>query len=390
MPKRNRKQPQAGATGNSGRVNRPSKPLPPPDATEPGGPSTVTSYDVAQLAGVSQSAVSRCFRFGASISSRMRERVMQAARELGYSPDALARSLTTRRSNLVAVIISNLTNLYYPEVLSELNRRLTERNVHLLLFTIQTESDVDRILGQVWQYRVDGVIAAARLSQKQMEEFDRRRVPIVFYNRYLRDRSVNAVCCDQIEGARTIVNSLVQTGHKTFGIVGGPEDSLVGEERTRGSIDALKRSGITQIVRVRGDYTYEGGRRAFGELAAQLGKVPEAIICAADVMAFGCLDAARFDRKLAIPEDLSVVGFDGVEPGGWSSYRLATIRQPVQRMAEAVVSLLFECLADPERPPEKRVFSGTLIPGQSARLQQPPTSSGHGERLHRPVAGPKR
>lgn len=370
MPKRNRKQPQAASTGNSGQAIRQRKPAPPPmDTADPSDPSAVTSYDVAQLAGVSQSAVSRCFRFGASISSRMRERVMKAAHELGYSPDALARSLTTRRSNLVAVIISNLTNLYYPEVLSELNRRLTERNVHLLLFTIQTESDVDRILGQVWQYRVDGVIAAARLSQKQMEEFDRRRVPLVFYNRYLHDRSVNAVCCDQIEGARTLVDGLVQTGHKTFGIVGGPKDSLVGEERTRGSVDALKRHGIRQIVRVRGDYTYEGGRRALGELAAELGKLPEAIICAADVMAFGCLDAARFDRKLTIPDDLSVVGFDGVEPGGWSSYRLATIRQPVQRMAEAVVSLLFECLADPERPPEKRVFSGTLIPGQSARLQ---------------------
>jgi DNA-binding LacI/PurR family transcriptional regulator len=118
--------------------------------------------------------------------------------------------------------------------------------------------------------------------------------------------------------------------------------------------------------------------------------VPEAIICAADVMAFGCLDAARFDRKLAVPDDVSVVGFDGVEPGGWSSYRLATIRQPVQRMAEAVVSLLFECLADPNRPPEKRVFSGTLIHRQSARLQQAPVGSGHSERLYKPAAALKR
>jgi DNA-binding LacI/PurR family transcriptional regulator len=131
-----------------------------------------------------------------------------------------------------------------------------------------------------------------------------------------------------------------------------------------------------QVVRVRGDYTYEGGLRALDDLTRALGKVPEAVICAADVMAFGCLDAARFDRHLRIPDDISVVGFDGVAPGGWSSYRLATIRQPVPRMAEAVVALLFDCLADPERPPEKRVFSGTLIPGQSARLRPPADAAG--------------
>jgi DNA-binding LacI/PurR family transcriptional regulator len=182
------------------------------------------------------------------------------------------------------------------------------------------------------------------------------------------------------------VNGLVRAGHKSFGIVGGPEDSLVGEERSRGCLDALKQHNIREVVRVRGDYTYEGGRRALGELIRELGKVPEAVICAADVMAFGCLDAARFERQLRIPDDISVVGFDGVEPGGWSSYRLATIRQPVRRMAEAVVALLVDCLADPERPPEKRVFSGTLIPGQSARLQPPAGAAGadrsSGTRLH--------
>jgi DNA-binding LacI/PurR family transcriptional regulator len=332
--------------------------------------ATVTSYDVAQLAGVSQSAVSRCFRPAGSISEKTRARVMKAARQLGYAPDAIARSLTTRRSNLVAVIISNLTNLHYPEVLSELNRCLSARQIHLLLFTIQSESEVDRILGQVWQYRVDGVIAAARLSEQQVAEFQHRGVPLVFYNRYLRERSVNAVCCDQRESARAIVNGLVTAGHRSFGVVGGPPDSLVGEERMHGCIETLKQHKIRDIVTVRGDFTYEGGRRALAEMVAQHGKPPQAVICGTDVMALGCLDVARFDLHLDVPRQLSVVGFDGVEPAGWASYRLATVRQPVHRMAEAAVTLLLECVADPERPPEKRVFSGTLVPGNSARLQK--------------------
>jgi len=97
----------------------------------------VTSYDVARHAGVSQSAVSRCFKPGASVSKKMRARVMKAAEELGYEPNAIARSLITRRSNLVAILISNLTNLYYPEVLAELTQKFSAEGVRVLLFAMK-------------------------------------------------------------------------------------------------------------------------------------------------------------------------------------------------------------------------------------------------------------
>ena len=195
----------------------------------PNGPHMApTSYDVAHLAGVSQSAVSRCFRPDASISDDMKQRVLAAARRLGYEPDAIARSLTSRRSNLIGVIISNLTNLYYPEVLSELNARCQERDMHLLLFTIQRESDVDRILSSIWRYRLDGVIVAARLSVSQVQEFERREVGLVLFNRQMAECAVNAVCCDQYGAARVIIDSLVASGHRHFGLIGGPRDSVVG------------------------------------------------------------------------------------------------------------------------------------------------------------------
>jgi DNA-binding LacI/PurR family transcriptional regulator len=339
----------------------------------PGSPPT--SYDVAQLAGVSQSAVSRCFRPDASISEEMRARVLAAARRLGYSPDAIARSLSTRRSGLIGVIISNLTNLYYPEVLSELNARCAERNVHILLFTIQAESDVDRVLTQVWQYRLDGVIAAARLDEAQVREFERRKVPLVFYNRYLHERGVNAVCCDQIGGARLIIDGLVGAGHRRFGLIGGPKDSVVGTERIEGCTARLRHYGIKSFVVVAGDYTYTGGRAAFDQIARKLGANPDAIVASNDVMALGCLDAIRYDRKLTVPDEVSVVGFDGVEPATWASYDLATVRQPVQDMAAAAVNLLLDCVANPSRHPEKRLFSGVLVPRASARLGGPKRQS---------------
>ena len=153
----------------------------------------VTSYDVARRAGVTQPTVSRSFKPGASVSVATRARVMKAAKALNYTPNAIARSLITRRSNMVAVMISDLTNLYSPEVLSELSQQFMKKGLRVLLFTLPHEADVDKILAQVWEYQVDGVVAAARLSPEQVAEFERRRIPLVLYNRSLRDRAVHSV-----------------------------------------------------------------------------------------------------------------------------------------------------------------------------------------------------
>jgi DNA-binding LacI/PurR family transcriptional regulator len=328
----------------------------------------VTSYDVARIAGVSQSAVSRCFKPGASVSKKMRARVTKAAKELGYQPNAIARSLITRRSNMVAVVISQQTNLYYPEVLVELSQRFSERGIRVLLFTLEHESDIDVMLDQILQYQVDGVIEAARLSEKQIGSIERRGIPLVFYNRSLKDRIVNAVCCDQAEGERALVNGLVRAGHRTFGLISGPEDSAVSVERTQGALERLKELGIKTVTVVSGDYSYESGANGLLQLHEKTGGLPDAIICANDVMAIGCLDAARYQLGVKVPDDLSVVGFDGVGPAQWKSYNLTTVRQPVDRMTGATVSMILERVEQPDLPPEKRSFSGILITGGSARL----------------------
>ncbi|RME62428.1 MAG: LacI family transcriptional regulator [Alphaproteobacteria bacterium] len=334
--------------------------------SKPGG--RVTSYDVARHARVSQSAVSRAFKPGAHVSKKMRERVMKAARDLGYEPNAIARSLISGRSNLVAVIISNLTNLYYPEVLAQLSQRLSARGARVLLFTLESESQVDETLQQVFQYQVDGAIVAARLSREQVDEFAHRRVPLVFYNRFFRDFAVNAVCCDQVDGARQLVDGLARSGHRRFAVIAGPADSFVGIERTQTAVQSIRERGLDIVAVLDGDYSYDCAAPALAHLAAQAGGMPDAIICANDVMAIGAIDALRFNHGLAVPKDVSVVGFDGVGPARWSSFNLTTIRQPVRRMTEAAVSMLLEHVEDPERPPEKRLFTGQLMRGGSARL----------------------
>jgi DNA-binding LacI/PurR family transcriptional regulator len=337
-------------------------------APETPSQSRATSYDVALRAGVSQSAVSRCFQPGASISSKMRSRVMRAAQDLGYTPNAIARSLITRRSNLIAVIISNLTNLYYPEVLAEISAIASTKGIRVLLFTLSAESEIDDVLEQVWQYRVDGAISAARLSSSQIETFARNGVPLVLYNRFSKGSAASAVFCDQTDGARALVERLVRADHRRFGVIAGPKDSVVGQERVAASLQRLAELGFRNVPIVSGAYDYESGVRGLHELTTALKRYPQAVICANDVMAIGAMDAARFDLGVGVPEKISVVGFDGVGPASWSSYRLTTLRQPVQRMAEATLSMLLDRIANPALPPERRVFSGSLVVGNSAKL----------------------
>ncbi len=332
------------------------------------GRKRATSYDVAELAGVSQSAVSRVFQDGASASKAMRNRVMAAADKLGYRPNAIARGLITQQSNMVAVVISKLTNLYYPEVLVQLTQHFSERGVRVLLFALEHESDTGRALEQMLQYQVDGILSAAMFTPEQLQLIENSNIPVVFYNRTSKDQPVSSVRCDQQEGERWLVDELVSAGHKSFGVVEGPGDSVVSIERRMGAMDELAAKGITDVTNVGGDYGYETGRACFAELVQKHGNPPDAVIAANDVMAIGCIDEARENFGLKVPEDISIVGFDGVGPARYAAYNVTTVRQPVHRMTESAASMLLERIENPELSPEKRAFSGSLIRGGSARL----------------------
>ncbi|MFB3077267.1 MAG: LacI family DNA-binding transcriptional regulator, partial [Lysobacterales bacterium] len=263
----------------------------------------MTSYDVAKAAGVSQSAVSRCYKPGGYVSDEMRTKVMKVARKLGFQPNAIARIMTTQRSNMVAVIINNSTNLCYPELLVQLSRRFDERGVHMLLFTREQEKDIDNVLDQVWQYQIDGVICAARLSHQQALFFEHRSIPLVFYNYYHRDFPASAICCDNEGGERILVDRLYSAGHRSFAIVSGHKDVLVNVDRTQGALARLNELGISDVAVYGGDNTHDSGCRAFRSLM-QAGKgAPDALICANDAMAMGCMDVARYEFDLQIPEE---------------------------------------------------------------------------------------
>lgn len=323
-----------------------------------------TSYDVARLAGVSQSAVSRCFKPGSSISKKMRARVMHAAKELNYQPNAIARGLITRRSNLIAILVSSQMNFYYPEVLFQLTDRFSELGLRVLLFTINEESDVEDCLNQVWQYQVDGVISASHLSIDQHKLLEDRNIPVVMFNRYFDDYPTNSIWCDPEIATDHMVKHLTDFGHTKFGLLQGPDYSMVNRERMKLVREAVNAHRGSIVTEAKGTYRYQSASAATQFLMSQ-SETPTAIIAANDMMAMGVLDELKNVMGRSVPGDVSVVGFDGIGAARFASYELTTIRQPIGRMADAAVSMMVDRIEKPDTSQEKRVLTGAFLQGTS-------------------------
>ncbi|MTD37213.1 substrate-binding domain-containing protein [Erwinia sp. CPCC 100877] len=329
--------------------------------------AAVTSQQVAQLAGVSQSAVSRTFTPGASISPATREKVLKAARELGYRPNAIARSLNTSRSRIVGVVMSWLDNPFYPQVLETLAQKLDDLNYHLLLFVGDKDGNVDKIFDQIMQYRVDGIVlASVTLSLELSEECLAAGIPVVLFNRSDASGMTSSVNSDNESAARQIAEFLLAGGHQRFGYVAGVADSSVNQAREQGYIGALKARGVTDVQIVHGNYDPQETARAARTLFSA-SPVPDALFVASDHMALTVMDVARYEFGLRVPEDVSIIGYDDISPSGWPSYALTSASQPVEDMVDATVALLMKQIESGTIEPEQITVAGMLVVRHSAR-----------------------
>lgn len=324
-----------------------------------------TAHDVAQAAGVSQSAVSRCFTPGASASPAVRKKVIEAAKRLGYRPNAMARTIITRRSGLVAIVVAVDTNLQYPEALSELSRALSRSGRRIMLFAIDTMDEVDAVVDQIWSYQVDGVVALVSLTDTQIGLLEDHDVPVVLYNRLPGKRLVSSVTCDHVMCGQLLAGHLLELGHRRFALIHGPAQSSVATERMAGVATTLAAAGVVDITEARGDYTYDSGVAALADLGARLDLHGSAVVAANDMMALGALDEVRFGFQLGVPEEVVVAGFDGIGAARWRSYDLTTIRQPLQRMAEAAAAMIADRV-NAGLVGERRMFPGELVIGTTA------------------------
>ena len=327
----------------------------------------VSSIDVARLAGVSQAAVSRTYTPGASISDRMRQKVLAAAEQLGYQPNIIARSLSGKSTRLVGIIMVKIGDPFYAKILAAFSRKLQEKGYWSLLLNVNEDLPLDDVFPQALQYQVDGIVlTSATLSSTIASQCTAMGVPVVMFNRFSLEVEVNAVGCDHTGGARLLADLLVKAGHKRFAYISGEENSSTNRERERGFTERLADLGHELHARESGDYSYESGYIAAGKLLNAKER-PDALFCANDFMAIAAIDQAR-SLGLKVPGDLSVVGFDDASMAGWPRYSLTTIRQPVDRLVEATVDVLVNAIEIPENERVIKVIPGRLVVRDSARL----------------------
>ncbi|WP_395172785.1 LacI family DNA-binding transcriptional regulator [Roseibium alexandrii] len=323
---------------------------------------TVTLKEVAELAGVSRSAVSRTFTDGASVSDKTRRKVEKAATKLGYTPNILARGLTTRRTKLIGLVSNNFHNPIFLEVFDQFTRKLQGVGLRPLLVNLSDETDPEASVRMLRQYSVDGVVvASSTLPPGFSKAFKDAGVPVVnSFGRYSTAPEFHVVGIDNVECGRMAALELAKRGYKHVAFLGGPDTATSTQDRFKGFSEEISRHpDMEMTVSYAKAYSFEAGREEMQRLL-DIRPLAEAYFCGDDVLSIGVLSAIE-DAGLNVPGDIGIIGLNDMEMAGWQNINLTTIRQPVQQIINSSVELIVSMLEEPARYPEARLFPCEVI-----------------------------
>lgn len=304
---------------------------------------TVTAKDVAKLAGVSQSSVSRVYFEGATVSEKTKKRVLDAAEELGYRPNVYARSLITNQSNIIGLVMKGVQNPFYAQVLKRFSSIFKQHGYSILFVYTNNDEIQQEDVETLLNYNVAGVVVTdATMLFSVGEEFKKNHIPLVFFNRKPNTGSFYSVCCNNIDGSRSIAHYLLSKGASELVLITGNVHTSTSIEREKGFCEVLDQQKVS-YRKYNSDYTYEGGYQTAMTVLEEK-RLPSAFFVANDIMAFGVIDALR-KNDVRIPEDTKVVGFDNIAMASWPAYELTTWEQPIEEMIEETVNYLLDEIA---------------------------------------------
>ncbi|MGE5598700.1 MAG: LacI family DNA-binding transcriptional regulator [Bacteroidota bacterium] len=330
-----------------------------------GQDARVTIKDVAREAAVSISTVSKVLNHPEYGSAEVRQRVLDTVRRLDYQPHAIARSLVTRRSRTIGLILPDLSNPVFPIVARGVEHAVRKYGYGLILCNTDRDHQTERNYVRMFlEKRVDGIIFFAVLNRDDIQMIRSRNISTVVIERPLDVPDVDLIRVDNVDGGYLATRHLIGLGHARIGWVGGHE-GVIENERLQGYRTALKEAGLGEDDRlIRAcDYTVEDGKRVALDLL-RLRNRPTAVFAACDIMAVGVLRAAEA-LGLSVPRDLALVGYDDTL-GVYTSPPLTSVAQPLPDMAREAVRLLIQRLHHPERIAYQNVvFKPRLVVRQS-------------------------
>lgn len=320
--------------------------------------------DLAKQAGVSTATVSRVLNGKVGVASETRQAVLAALDVLGYERP---ERLRTRSAGLVGLIVPELTNPVFPAFAQTLESLLSQRGYTPLLCTQSPGGTTeDEYIEMLLDHSIDGMIfvsglhADTQASRVRYQQLRSRGVPLVFINGYAAEIDAPFVSADDVAAMELSVRHLVSLGHQRIGLAIGPDRFITARRKLSGFQEALQRHlGITDAAAhvATSLYTVEGGQAAGGDL---IDSGHTAIICGSDLMALGAVRAAH-QRRLVVPQDLSVIGYDDSPLIAFTDPPLTTARQPVSAMAHAAISALVAVIDNAPAPRSELLFYPELI-----------------------------
>ena len=331
-----------------------------------------TMRDVARLAGVSTSTVSAVINDSVVVSPERTARVKSAMIALDYQPDAIARSLKTGRSNAIGVVVPDITNAFYPEVIRGIELAAQNAGYSVLLCDSNEDHAVEeRHLSALFSRRVDGVILACSANSRANEVIGRRHIPVIFIDRLPASADINSVCTDNVRAGQVAAEHLIGLGHRRIGMLAGHLGLSPHRDRLEGFRKAMQEAHLPILDEylITGNVQVEDGLQA-GHRLLDLPNPPTAIMASNNKLLLGVLQAVD-ERKIAIPRDLSVLGFDDYLWNMHFNPTLTAVAQPTDDIGRKSFELLLQLILQPQEenlpmrvliPAELRVRSSTARP----------------------------
>jgi DNA-binding LacI/PurR family transcriptional regulator len=320
----------------------------------------VTSHDVAAEAGFSQATVARVFSSPDKVALPTQQKVRDAAERLGYVPNAIARSLKSRRTHIVGAVVP-AHGEYWQNVLTTFSRRLAAQGKQLLLFSFSDADHVVDALDAVDQYRLDGlVLASSTIGQEHLLRMRRTGPRVVAFNQPAAAGLLPLVSVDNEAGSSALADHVAARDVSTALFVGSVATASTDQMRYRGAAKALGDRGIACPYLESGDFTYDAGFKAASRVIDSE-ELPDVVMVGSDEVAFGVIDGLR-TAGLDVPRDVLVTGFDGLPQASWAGYDLTTLVQPIELLVDEALAMLF---AEEEQAERVQIVPGTVREGKT-------------------------